>query len=1235
MSQGLAAFAVHAVTTPAARGRGVFSTLELHNEQEAAAAGATWALGFTNPMAGPILVGKLGWEDVTSLRIWVRPKRLRRRGRGRAARRSRASSRSPSAMRRRIDGHHIVRDAGVSELALRATRRGRTCARGRRRLGGRHARRLARLLVGGDLRGRRRRARCCARCARGRRRPRRRDGQSRARSARISRPASCRRRARSASSASGSPTTRPSCRSGATPGISRSATSTSSDAQARLRDAEARPRRSGARRDRADGARARGAGRRARRALRHRGAGRRAGERARARVRRADAGCSAARGSTRALARELRPRPIGVVAHMVPLYAVLAAPLVRPLAHPARALVHALEGPRGRARGREASARRSSSVDARSFPLASQKVHAIGHGIDVAEFACADAPRRRAAARARARPLLAGEGARDDPARGAALAGVARRGARLRRDVRGRTSASSSGSRASSASTPSSAARCRAREVPALFARSHVLVNNMRAGAPDKVVYEAAASCLPVLASNPVFDDLLPPELRFEPRRRRRASRSGSRTLDRAAPAGAARGSSRATTRSSTGPTALLATVERAMKRDTILHLQKVAGISGSEAHLLSLLPRAARARLGRPDADAARERAGRVGLRARARGARRAARRDPAARRRRPDRVRAARRVPRARTARRSCTRISCTPTRTACSPARSRACRCASRRSTASTSSARRRTSASPTARSRASRTCTSRSRAGSRATSRTSRASTARASRSSTTGSTRTASRSRTPTRVPRLLCVGRLIPIKGHIVLLRAFAEARRAAARPRARDRRPRPARAGAEGARARARHRRRGPLPRPRLADPGGDRARGGRRRAVDGRGLRHGRARGDGARAAGDRRGDRRPRRARARRRDRPARARRARPSRCATRSSALAGDLELARRDGRGRPPARALALPPDLLHRADRAALRGRARASVRVERDACRSAMRATENSRCARSRPASPRPRLARARCAIAAASAAGSSAGTSMPVSPSTTSSGSELTRVATTGSAGEHRLEHAEAEALPARRVDEHASRGEATPRRPARGRAGRRAARRRARARAPRAARAPGLRRARRARCRPAASGSARIATSMPFCARQPRRSTSRTRASAGTSSGGFSPHASGSVVEAVVDRLDLRRRHADLLDREVAQRVGDRDDPVGHAQRAAARRGGTARSERIVVVLRRDELRAAQLRGDAAVDVGVHEVRVHDVGAQRARRAARAAAGRGRAASAMRSAGTVSAA
>jgi glycosyltransferase involved in cell wall biosynthesis len=46
-------------------------------------------------------------------------------------------------------------------------------------------------------------------------------------------------------------------------------------------------------------------------------------------------------------------------------------------------------------------------------------------------------------------------------------------------------------------------------EVPDVLARAGALVNNMEAGAPDKVVYEAAASCLPVIISNPVFDELL------------------------------------------------------------------------------------------------------------------------------------------------------------------------------------------------------------------------------------------------------------------------------------------------------------------------------------------------------------------------------------------------------------------------------------------------------------------------------------------------------------------------------------------------------------------------------------------------------------------------------------------------------------------------------------------------------------------------------------------------------
>jgi glycosyltransferase involved in cell wall biosynthesis len=46
-------------------------------------------------------------------------------------------------------------------------------------------------------------------------------------------------------------------------------------------------------------------------------------------------------------------------------------------------------------------------------------------------------------------------------------------------------------------------------EVPEILGRADCLVNNMEAGAPDKIVYEAGASCLPVIASNPVFDELL------------------------------------------------------------------------------------------------------------------------------------------------------------------------------------------------------------------------------------------------------------------------------------------------------------------------------------------------------------------------------------------------------------------------------------------------------------------------------------------------------------------------------------------------------------------------------------------------------------------------------------------------------------------------------------------------------------------------------------------------------
>ena len=71
------AFALDAATHPDYRGQGLWSLLERHNEAESARAGAAAVLGFTNPVAGPILVGKLAWRDLARLRLWARPLALR------------------------------------------------------------------------------------------------------------------------------------------------------------------------------------------------------------------------------------------------------------------------------------------------------------------------------------------------------------------------------------------------------------------------------------------------------------------------------------------------------------------------------------------------------------------------------------------------------------------------------------------------------------------------------------------------------------------------------------------------------------------------------------------------------------------------------------------------------------------------------------------------------------------------------------------------------------------------------------------------------------------------------------------------------------------------------------------------------------------------------------------------------------------------------------------------------
>jgi glycosyltransferase involved in cell wall biosynthesis len=222
-----------------------------------------------------------------------------------------------------------------------------------------------------------------------------------------------------------------------------------------------------------------------------------------------------------ALARELPGlRGGAVLAHMCPIYAVLAAPLVRPLRVP---LV--LWFTHWRASGLLRAAERVSSavvsVDERSFPLSSRKLRAVGHGIDLSEFPCASLRDGKGELR------LVALG-RYSPAKGlgVVLRAVAAVGDGVRLDVYGPTL--SEEERNHRAALEHLAAELeldgrvllrdavpRAR-VPALLAEHDALVDNMLAGAPDKVVYEAAASCVPVLASNPVFDSLLDSEQRFE-----------------------------------------------------------------------------------------------------------------------------------------------------------------------------------------------------------------------------------------------------------------------------------------------------------------------------------------------------------------------------------------------------------------------------------------------------------------------------------------------------------------------------------------------------------------------------------------------------------------------------------------------------------------------------------------------------------------------------------------------
>ena len=232
-----------------------------------------------------------------------------------------------------------------------------------------------------------------------------------------------------------------------------------------------------------------------------------------------------------ALARSLRPRPDAILAHMVPTFLVLAAPLAKPARVPLLLWYthwHASRSLRLATR----LADRILSVDARSFPLDSAKVRGIGHAVDVERFAPArrveNGPLRLLALGRFARwkgygTLLDGFGLAVADGLDATLE---IRGPELSDDEhahRAELDARVSGD-------PSLAGRVTLAppvvrdEVPALLAGADALVSATEPRGSetlDKVVFEAAACGVPVVASNTAlaeFLDDLPVSLRFRAR---------------------------------------------------------------------------------------------------------------------------------------------------------------------------------------------------------------------------------------------------------------------------------------------------------------------------------------------------------------------------------------------------------------------------------------------------------------------------------------------------------------------------------------------------------------------------------------------------------------------------------------------------------------------------------------------------------------------------------------------
>jgi glycosyltransferase involved in cell wall biosynthesis len=210
-------------------------------------------------------------------------------------------------------------------------------------------------------------------------------------------------------------------------------------------------------------------------------------------------------------------RPLAVVAHMAPIYALLAAPLARPLRVPVLLwFTQQGSGPLLDAALKVVDA--VLTVDERSVPLRSPKVRAIGHGIDVAALPCVprrNPPLRRLLGLGRYAPVKGWDTAvralRELPDATLTIHGpMLTEADRAQRPVLERLAGELGVDDRVTFGDEIPYA-----EVPHLLGLADAVVNATRGRSADKIVYEAAAACLPVFAASPVFDALLPDELRF------------------------------------------------------------------------------------------------------------------------------------------------------------------------------------------------------------------------------------------------------------------------------------------------------------------------------------------------------------------------------------------------------------------------------------------------------------------------------------------------------------------------------------------------------------------------------------------------------------------------------------------------------------------------------------------------------------------------------------------------